>query len=144
MFLGQSLIRSSSCGLVHSQSKYQWAFSVTCPTACSSIGSLIHWMTPGIEPASSWIIVRFVTCWFTMGTPYFIFTKTLWGGPGSGWITEVKNFNNGRKCGGLDSTFSSGRWGSTVFEFCVVSGKAGKAELSSVPFPPHHADLFSF
>ena len=31
--------------------------------------SLTFWIRPGIEPASSWIVVRFLTCWATVGTP---------------------------------------------------------------------------
>ena len=31
--------------------------------------SLTHRVSPGIEPTSSWILVRFLTCWATMGTP---------------------------------------------------------------------------
>ena len=30
---------------------------------------LIHWVRPGIKSVSSWILVRFVTRWATMGTP---------------------------------------------------------------------------
>ena len=35
-----------------------WAVSVTYTTAHGKTGSLTHWGRPGIEPASSWIIVR--------------------------------------------------------------------------------------
>ena len=34
----------------------------------SNAGSLTHWARPGVEPASSWILVRFLTT-VTMGTP---------------------------------------------------------------------------
>ena len=30
---------------------------------------LTHWARPGIKPASSWILFRFITCWSIMGTP---------------------------------------------------------------------------
>ena len=30
--------------------------------------SLIPWARPGIKSSSSWILVRFLTCWATMGT----------------------------------------------------------------------------
>ena len=30
---------------------------------------LTHWLRSGIERISSWILVRFITCWATMGTP---------------------------------------------------------------------------
>ena len=42
-------------------------------TACGNAGSLTHWARPGIEPSSSWILVRFLTPWATTGTPCFYF-----------------------------------------------------------------------
>ena len=45
------------------------AASVTCTKVHSNTGSLSHWVKAGIEPASSWILVRIVTCWATTGTP---------------------------------------------------------------------------
>ena len=44
------------------------ATSVAYTTAQSNVGSLIHWARPGIKPMSSWIWVRFITRWATMGT----------------------------------------------------------------------------
>ena len=41
---------------------------MTYPTAHGNVGSLTHWARPGIEPASSWILVGFVSFWATMGT----------------------------------------------------------------------------
>ena len=38
-----------------------WAASATYTTAHSNTGSLTHWVRPWIEPASSWILVGFVT-----------------------------------------------------------------------------------
>ena len=35
----------------------------------ATAGSLTHWERPGIEPTSSWILIRFLTCWATTGTP---------------------------------------------------------------------------
>ena len=32
----------------------------TTPTSQGNAGSLMHWVVPGIEPTSSWILVRFV------------------------------------------------------------------------------------
>ena len=32
---------------------------------------LTHWVRPGMEPASSWILVGFVNCWATKRTPGF-------------------------------------------------------------------------
>ena len=37
------------------------ATSVTYTTAHGKARSLTHWMRPGIEPASSWLLLRFVT-----------------------------------------------------------------------------------
>ena len=31
--------------------------------------SLTHWMRPGIEPTSPWVLVGFLPCWATTGTP---------------------------------------------------------------------------
>ena len=39
-------------------------------TAHGNARSLSHWVRPGIEPESSWILVRFVNHWATMGTPW--------------------------------------------------------------------------
>ena len=44
--------------------------SATYTTVCGNAGSLTHRVRPGIKPASSWILVRLVTCWATMGTPW--------------------------------------------------------------------------
>ena len=38
-----------------------WASSATYNTAHGNAWSLTHWTRPGIEPASSWILVRFVS-----------------------------------------------------------------------------------
>ena len=38
-----------------------WAVSVTYPTAHGNTGSLTHWVRPGIEPATSWFPVGFVS-----------------------------------------------------------------------------------
>ena len=53
----------------HPQQHRIWAASATYTTAHSNTWSLIHWARPGIEPASSWILVRFVNHCTTMGTP---------------------------------------------------------------------------
>ena len=46
-----------------------WDEPVTYTLAYGNARSLTHWARPGIEPASSWIVVRFITCWATSGTP---------------------------------------------------------------------------
>ena len=38
----------------------------------------VHWVRPGIEPASSWILVGFVICWATTGTPRLHFKWDSW------------------------------------------------------------------
>ena len=55
-----------------------WAASATYTTAHSNAGSPTHWVRPGIEPATSWFLVRFINHWAMMGTPpilYFFFIK---------------------------------------------------------------------
>ena len=47
-------IRAAAAGLCHSH---------------SNVGSLTQWARPGIGPASSWILVGFITHWATMETP---------------------------------------------------------------------------
>ena len=47
------------------------ASSVTYTTSCGNAGSLTHWTRPGIEPVSTWILVRFLNHWVTKGTPVF-------------------------------------------------------------------------
>ena len=51
-----------AASLVHSHSNWGiWAVSATYTTAHSNPGSPTHWARPGIEPASSWILVRIVS-----------------------------------------------------------------------------------
>ena len=47
--------------------------SATYTTAHSSAGSLTHWVRPGIEPRSSWILVGFLNCLAMTGTPWILF-----------------------------------------------------------------------
>ena len=50
----------AAAGIHHSHSNGRiWAASVTYTTAHNNAGSLTHWARPGIEPASSWILVGF-------------------------------------------------------------------------------------
>ena len=56
----QPMPEPQQCGL--------WATSVTHTTADGNAGSLTLWARPGIKPASSWILVRFVNLWAMMGT----------------------------------------------------------------------------
>ena len=43
------------------QQRQIWVSSATYTTAYSNAGSLTHWTRPGIEPASSWMLIRFVS-----------------------------------------------------------------------------------
>ena len=45
--------QSQQCGI--------WAASATYTTAHHNAGSLTHWVRPGIKPASSWMLVKFVS-----------------------------------------------------------------------------------
>ena len=45
------------------------AASGTYTTARGNAGPLAHWSRPGIKPAASWFLVRFVNHWATTGTP---------------------------------------------------------------------------
>ena len=49
------------------------------PAANHKAGSLAPWVRQGIEPTSSWILVGFITCWATTGTPTFSFNTIFWG-----------------------------------------------------------------
>ena len=51
------------------------AKSVIYTTAHSNAGSLTHWMMSGIEPASSWILIRLVTCWPQWELPLSFYFK---------------------------------------------------------------------
>ena len=39
------------------------------PQLVATQASLTHWVRPRIEPVSSWILVRFLNRWATVGTP---------------------------------------------------------------------------
>ena len=47
------------------------AESVTYTTAHGNAGSLTHWESPRIEPASLWIPAKFINHWAMTGTPWF-------------------------------------------------------------------------
>ena len=53
-------IGTVATGLCHSHSQLRiWAASVTYPTGHGNARSLTHWVRPGIQPVSSWMLVRF-------------------------------------------------------------------------------------
>ena len=74
------------------------ATSVAYAAVCHNTGSLTHWARPGIEPSSSWIIVEFLACWATTGTPASFYTSYLRIScmaqlvKGSGVVTVVAHF----------------------------------------------------
>ena len=54
------------------QQQYVWTESVTCTTAHVNARSSTHWARPGIEPETSWILVRLITSesqWHLPGQP---------------------------------------------------------------------------
>ena len=61
--------------------------------AHSNAGSLTHWATPGIKPKSSWIVVRFVNQWATMGTLAKQFLHRLKGTTTDQFITFFHTIN---------------------------------------------------
>ena len=73
-------IRATAGGLHYSHSPNQiWATSATYTTAYSNArsGSLTHWARPGMEPASSWKVVRFVSAepWWEL--PFFLINEIV-------------------------------------------------------------------
>ena len=72
-FQARGQIRAAAAGLCHSQRI--WAASAVYATSCSNAMSLTHWARPGMEPASSWILVGFLTCWATMETAFAEFLR---------------------------------------------------------------------
>ena len=85
--------------LFSDQQQHIQAVAVTYTTAHGNIGSLTHWVRPGIEPTSSWMLIRFVSAepWQELqkSSPYFsfqqfdydmpmcvfIYTFAAWGSP---------------------------------------------------------------
>ena len=71
-FPGQGSNRGYSCWPTPDPQQHRiWATSLTYTIAHGNAGSLAHWARPGIEPMSSWILVRFINRWATTGTPPF-------------------------------------------------------------------------
>ena len=52
---------AAAASLHHRQPCEIWAMSVTYTTAHSTTRSLTHWVRPGIKPAISWMLVRFIS-----------------------------------------------------------------------------------
>ena len=71
-------IRAIAAGLRHRPRQRRiWAVSSTYTTAQGNTGSLTHWARPGIEPASSWILVRLITAEPQWELPSWIYVLSL-------------------------------------------------------------------
>ena len=58
---------------MESQQHWIQATSVTYTAACSNVGSLIHWVRPGIEPISLWRLHCVLDPLSHNGTPAYLF-----------------------------------------------------------------------
>ena len=74
-------IYAVAAGLCHSHSNMgsELGLRATYTTAQGDTRSLSHWGRPGMDPTSSWMLVRLVNCWATMGTPRFQSRRSLVG-----------------------------------------------------------------
>ena len=57
----RSLIEATAAGLCHSHSNAGSEPRLWHSTAHGNAGSLIHWVRPGIELSTSWLLVRFIS-----------------------------------------------------------------------------------
>ena len=74
----RSWIRATACQPTSQpQQSGIHAMSATYTIAHSNTRSLMHWPMPSIEPATSWILVRFINLWATKRTPYLTFKSSL-------------------------------------------------------------------
>ena len=63
-------IRAAAAGLCHRHINARFKPLLQLPPQLiAKPDPLTHWARPGIEPASSWMLVGFLTHWATMGTP---------------------------------------------------------------------------
>ena len=69
MAYGDSQARGPIGAVAEPQQRGIQATSATYTTAHGNARSLTHWARPGIEPTTSWFLVRFVSHWATTGTP---------------------------------------------------------------------------
>ena len=77
-FPGQGSNQSCSCWPMPQPQQCQiWAMSVTYSTAHSNVGSLPQWVRPGMEPASSWLLIRCVSAEPRRALPPFYNSVTL-------------------------------------------------------------------
>ena len=68
-------IRATDAGLCQSHSNAVSKSHLWTTTAHGNTRSITHWARPGIKPASSRILVRFINCWATKGTPELFSNK---------------------------------------------------------------------
>ena len=63
-------IGAAAAGLCHNHSNTgSELYLQPMPQLAAMPDPLTHWVRPENEPASSWILVRFWSCWVTMGSP---------------------------------------------------------------------------
>ena len=75
------------------------ATSVTHTTAHGNAGFPTHWARPGIEPTTSWFLVRFVNHWAMMGTPGFFYCYYFFNGcTCSIWTCSGQKMNPSQSC----------------------------------------------
>ena len=80
-FIGSSQARGQIevvAGLRQSQQHWIWAISATYAVDYGNAESLTHWARPGIEPASSWTLVRFSTHWAITRTPISYYSCVIY------------------------------------------------------------------
>ena len=84
--------------------------SVTYTTAHSDTGSLTHWARPGMEPATSSFLIRFISDVPRRENHIFKINKVLrpWGCSGVNWIHDPHKKN--RQVISLHISFSKYRW----------------------------------
>ena len=90
----QAELKSLATAIATATANGIWAASVTYATVHSNTRSLTHWARPGIEPVTSWILVRFVSpepSWELLNLldPWYSNCGPAAASPGS-WI-EVQN-----------------------------------------------------
>ena len=73
-------IRAVGCRpMPEPQQSQIWAASSTYTTAHSNVRSLTHWARPGIEPTTSWFLVRFISTVPPWELPGPTLLMPLWG-----------------------------------------------------------------
>ena len=78
-------IEATAAGLHHSHSNNRSELCLRPTPQLMAVPALTHWAGLGIEPASSWILVRFINCWATKRTPLSCFVLFCFGLAWSMW-----------------------------------------------------------